>query len=108
MIVKYDRVTHSAFSHLTEHRSGSMADMRRLRAEIDAGAEGTRFSITDPNGDVLIEGTFYGDDTDRNFPLLSARLFSIDEVNPQIITYADGMSFTYSREHDAVIRAIQD
>ena len=76
---------------------------RRLRAEIDAGAEGTRFSITDPDGAVLIEGTFYGDDTDRNFPLLSARLFAIDDVNPQFITYADGLSFTYSRELDAVI-----
>lgn len=108
MIVKYDRVTHSAFSHLTEHRSGSLADMRRLRAEIDAGAEGTRFSITDPNGAVLIEGTFHGADNDRDWPLMSARLFSIDEVDPRIITYADGMSFTYSREHDAVIRAIQD
>ena len=108
MIVKYDRVTHSAFSHLTEHRSGSLAAMRRLRAEIDAGAEGTRFSITDPNGAVLIEGTFHGADNDRDWPLMSARLFSIDEVDPQIITYADGMSFTYSREHDAVIRVIQD
>ena len=103
MIGKYDRVTHSAFSHLTEHRAGSLADMRRLRAEIDAGAEGTRFSITDPDGAVLIEGTFHGDDNDRNWPLLSARLFITDEVNPQFITYADGVSFTYSKELDAVI-----
>ena len=74
-----------------------------LRAKIDAGAEGTRFSITDPDGTVLIEGTFHGDDSDRNFPLMSARLFATDAVNPQFLTYSDGMSFTYSKELDAVI-----
>ena len=103
MIVKYDRPNHDALSHLIEHRSGSLEGWRRLRAKIDAGAEGTRFSITDPDGDVLIEGTFHGDDDDRNWPLMSARLFASDEVNPQFIIYADGMSFTYNRELDAVI-----
>ena len=103
MIVKYDRPKHSDFSHMTEHRSGSLEGWRRLRAKIDAGAEGTRFSITDPDGAVLIEGTFHGDDIDRNWPLMSARLFATDEVNPQFITYADGVSFTYSREFDAII-----
>ncbi len=102
MIVKYDRSNHTDFSHLNEHVSGSLSDMRRLRAEIDAGAEGTRFSITDPDGAVLVEGTFHGDDNDRNFPLMSARLFAT-EINPQFLTYADGMSFTYSKELDAVI-----
>ena len=103
MIIKYDRTTHNDLSHLIDHRAGSLADTRRLRAEIDAGAEGTRFSITDPDGAVLIEGTFHGDDIDRNWPLMSARLFATDEVNPQFITYADGVSFTYSKELDAVI-----
>jgi len=103
MIVKYDRPNHDALSHLIKHRSGSLEGWRRLRAKIDAGAEGTRFSITDADGAVLIEGTFHGDDNDRNWPLMSARLFATDEVNPQFITYADGMSFTYSREFDAVI-----
>ena len=107
MIVKYDRPTHTDLSHLIDHRAGSLADTRRLRAEIDAGAEGTRFSITDPDGAVLVEGTFHGDDNDRNFPLMSARLFVTDAVNPQILIYADGMSFTYSRELDAVLRQDQ-
>ena len=107
MIVKYDRPKHSDFSHLIEHRAGSLEGWRRLRAKIDAGAEGTRFSITDPDGAVLVEGTFHGDDDDRNFPLMSARLFATDAVNPQILTYADGMSFTYSRELDAVLRQDQ-
>ena len=107
MIVKYDRPNHSDLSHLIQHRSGSMEGWRRLRAEIDAGAEGTRFSITDPDGVVLIEGRFHGDDNDRNWPLMSARLFATDEMNPQFITYADGMSFTYSRELDAVLRQDQ-
>ena len=107
MIVNYDRPSHSDFSHLIKHRSGSLEGWRRLRAEIDAGAEGTRFSITDPDGDVLIEGTFFGDDNDRDWPLMSARLFATDEVNPHLITYVDGMSFTYSRELDAVLRQDQ-
>ena len=106
MIVKYDRSKHSDFSHLIEHRAGSLEGWRRLRAEIDAGAEGTRFSITDPDGAVLVEGTFHGDDNDRNFPLMSARLF-VTDANPQFLTYADGMSFTYSRELDAVLRQDQ-
>ena len=103
MIVKFDRTNHSDLSHLIKHRSGSMEGWRRLRVEIDAGAEGTRFSITDPDGAVLIEGTFHGDDDDRNWPLMSARLFTTDEMNPQIITYADGMSFTYNRELNSII-----
>ncbi len=103
-IVNYDRSNHPAFSHLIEHRCALVVDMRRLRAEIDAGAEGTRFSITDPDGAVLIEGTFHGDDHDRDFPLMSAMINADDEVNPQFITYADGMSFTYSSEFDAVIK----
>ena len=103
MIVKYDRPTHSDFSHLIDHRSGSLEGWRRLRAEIDAGAEGPRFSITDPDGAVLVEGTFHGDDHDRDWPLMSARLFATDEMNPQFLTYADGMSFTYSGELNAVI-----
>ncbi len=103
MIVKYDRPKHSDFSHLIDHRAGSLEGWRRLRAKIDAGAEGTRFTITDPDGAVLIEGTFHGDDNDRNFPLMSARLFATDAVNPQFLTYSDGMSFTYSKELDAVI-----
>ena len=103
MIVEYDRSNHEALSHMIKHRSGSLEGWRRLRAKIDAGAEGTRFSITDPDGAVLIEGTFHGDDNDRNWPLLLARLFITDEVNPQFITYADGVSFTYSKELDAAI-----
>ncbi len=103
MIVKYDRPKHSDFSHLIDHRAGSLESWRRLRAKIDAGAEGTRFTITDPDGAVLIEGTFHGDDNDRNWPLMSARLFATDAVNPQFLTYSDGMSFTYSKEFDAVI-----
>ena len=103
MIINYDRPHHSDLSHMIKHRSGSLEGWRRLRAKIDAGAEGTRFSITDADGAVLIEGTFHGDDDDRNYPLMSARLFATDEVNPQFITYADGMSFTYSKELDAVI-----
>ena len=104
MIINYDRPNHSDFSHLIKHRSGSLEGWRRLRAEIDAGAEGTRFSITDPDGAVLIEGTFHGNNHDRDFPLMSARINPDDEVNPQFITYADGMSFTYSSEFDAVIK----
>ena len=103
MIVNYDRPNHSDFSHMIKHRSGSLEGWRRLRAKIDAGAAGTRFSITDADGAVLIEGTFHGDDDDRNYPLMSARLFATDEINPQFLTYADGMSFTYSKELDAVI-----
>ncbi len=103
MIVNYDRPNHSDLSHMVKHRSGSLEGWRRLRAKIDAGARGTRFSITDPDGAVLIEGTFHGDDSDRNFPLMSARLFATDAVNPQFLTYADGMSFAYSKELDAVI-----
>ena len=103
MIVKFDRSNYNAFCHLSdEHSYGSLAAMRRLRAEIDAGAEGTRFSITDPDDVVLIEGMFHGDDNDRDWPLMSARINVTDEVNPQFITYADGMSFAYSRKSDAI------
>ena len=103
MIIHYDRPHHTDFSHMIKHRSGSLDGWRKLRAKIDAGAEGTRFSITDPDGAVLIEGTFHGDDSDRNWPLMSARLFATNAVNPQFLTYSDGMSFTYSKELDAVI-----
>jgi len=105
MIVKYDLPNHDALRRLIEHASGSVAGMRQLRAEIDAGAPGTRFTITDPDGGVLIEGTFYGDTRDRDWPLVSARIFAADEVDPQFITYADGVSFTYNQEFDAVINA---
>ena len=104
MIIHYDRPHHSDLSHMIKHRAGSMAGWRKLRTKIDAGAEGTRFSITDPDGAVLIEGTFHGDDNDRDWPLMSARINADDEVTPQFITYADGMSFTYSSEFDAVIK----
>lgn len=103
MLVKYDLPNHDALSRMIQHSSGTAAGMRRLRAEIDEGAPGTRFSITDPDGGLLIEGTFYGDVRDRDFQLMSARIFAADKVNPQLITYADGVSFTYNQEFDAVI-----
>ena len=102
-IVKYDLPKNDALRLMIHNSSGTADGLRRLRAEIEAGAPGERFSITDLDGSVLIEGTFFGDDRDRDWPLVSARIFAGDKVNPQIITYADGASFSYNEEFDAVI-----
>jgi len=103
VIVEYDVPKNDALRRLIGHRSGEAIGLQQLRAEIDEGAPGTRFSIADPDGEILIEGTFYGDDRDRDWPLVSARIFAGDKVNPVSLTYADGVSFIYSQEFDAVI-----
>ena len=103
VIVEYDPPKNDALRRLIRHSSGEAIGLRQLRVKIDDGAPGTRFLIADPDGEVLIEGTFYGDDRDRDWPLVSARIFAGGKVNPAYVTYADGVSFAYSQEFDAVM-----
>lgn len=103
MVVQYDSPLNPALDGLIEHASGTSNGIQKLRAEVAASSGGTRFSVSSEDNEVLIEGTFYGEMRNRDWPLCSARLWARDKVNANLITYADGKKFAYHEEYDAVI-----
>lgn len=103
MRVKYDEPKHPGLRLMIQHGSGTREGLRRLDADIQNGAPGTRFDIKGADGEVLISGTFWGDERDRDAPLMSARIMSLDGADAVSMEYADGDEYFYNADYDAVI-----
>lgn len=102
--IKYDNPKNEALRLLIEHGSGTRSGLNRIDKQIRSGEPGTRFVIMDEAGDTLIEGTFWGDDNDRDVPLVSARIMVLgDDVEPVALAYEDGDGFRYAPDVNAVL-----
>lgn len=102
--VHYDDPKTEELSTLIAPGAGEASEMRALDQRIRDGDPGERFTITDDASETLVEGTFWGPDSDRDVPLTIARIHAENaEADPSRLEYAGGTVYIFRRDWNAVV-----
>ena len=84
---------------------GMLEECEQFHDDAYFDANKIRFEILDDEGGTMARGYFVGDDSGRDWPLVSARYFNKVAPKPKRIEYDDGRKWVYCEDWECGVEA---